>query len=125
MVNRKERIILQKMIVYANEAILYAKPMKYKEFIADNKTAVYSVFHLLQIGELISKLDDSFKLKYPEIAWGAIKGLRNKIVHQYEGISYPLVWDILKNDVPELIKNLSAILEKLDESEEKPNGTKN
>ena len=103
---KKERLIIQKMIFYAEESTRYTKSITYEDFVGDNKTAVYTAFHLLQMGELISKLDDTFKNSNPQIAWGAIKGLRNKIVHHYEGISFSLVWDILNEDIPKLITEL-------------------
>ena len=45
------------------------------------------VFNLSQISELASKLDDDFVNKYPEIPWLKMRGLRNRIVHDYEGVN--------------------------------------
>ena len=115
MAGKKQRIIIQKMISNANESVRYTPSMTYEEFVADNKMVVYSSFYLLQLGELIGQLDDSFRDANPQISWSQIKGLRNRIVHHYDGISFPLVWDILQNDVPKLIADLTALYDSLSE----------
>ena len=49
--------------------------------------------------------------KYPNIEWNMIKGLRNRIVHDYEGINLTSIWYILNNDIIELEENLKRILD--------------
>ena len=49
--------------------------------------------------------------KYDKIEWTIIKNLRNKIVHDYEGINLSFIWDIITDDLLELKKNLEYILE--------------
>ena len=49
--------------------------------------------------------------KYPNIEWIIIKNLRNKIVHDYEGINLNLIWDIVKEDITQLKTDLEKILE--------------
>ena len=48
--------------------------------------------------------------KYPNIEWIVIKNLRNKIVHDYEGIKLNFIWDIVTNDIIQLKVNLEEIL---------------
>ena len=50
--------------------------------------------------------------KYPNIEWVIIKNLRNKIVHDYEGIKLNFIWDIVKNDIVQLKLDLEEIIEK-------------
>lgn len=50
--------------------------------------------------------------KYNNIEWKMIKGLRNRIVHDYEGISLKSVWYVVNNDIIELRKDIQTILEK-------------
>lgn len=49
------------------------------------------VFNLSQIGELVNKLDKDYISKYPEISWFKIRGLRNGIVHDYEGVNLNII----------------------------------
>jgi len=50
-----------------------------------------------------------FKKTYPSIPWRAIKGLRNRIVHEYGNVDLTIVYDTVKKDIPELIGILEGI----------------
>ena len=54
--------------------------------------------------------DDSFTAAHPEIPWREMYGLRNRIVHDYEGGNLKLAWDIIQGDLPELEKALKGLL---------------
>ena len=60
------------------------------------------MFRLIQISENASKLTDSFKSANSSIPWYAIKGLRNRIVHDYGEVDYGIIFDTVKNDIPAL-----------------------
>lgn len=63
------------------------------------------------IGEAAKNLSPAFKNKHPQISWKDITGLRNILIHYYFGIDYRTVWDIVKNKIPELKKQIEKILE--------------
>lgn len=48
--------------------------------------------------------------QYPNIEWIVIKNLRNKIVHDYEGIKLNFIWDIITNDLPKLKTDLEKMI---------------
>ena len=50
---------------------------------------------------------------YSNIEWVVIRNLRNKIVHDYEGIKLELIWDIINNDIINLKKDLENKIELL------------
>lgn len=54
-----------------------------------------------------------FKRKHPEIEWREIAGMRDKLIHEYFGISLDVVWKTIKEDVPQLKKQITELLEKL------------
>ena len=68
------------------------------------------VFNLSQIGELVRHLDRDFIEQHPDIPWAKMRGLRNRIIHDYEGVNLMLVWEIIKYDIPTLIVKLKEIL---------------
>ena len=69
-------------------------------------------FAISQIGELVKNISKETIEKYPNIEWIIIKNLRNKIVHDYEGIKLNLIWDIVTNDIVQLKVDLQEILDK-------------
>lgn len=106
----KEIRSLQKMIEYIEKSVKYVEGYTYEEFIKDNKTVDATVFNISQIGELVKNVSNETKNKYTNIEWNMIKGLRNRIIHDYEGINLKSIWYILKNDILELKAELKKIL---------------
>lgn len=85
--------------------------MTHKE-LKENEILVDSVmFRLIQVSENSDKLTDDFKLNYSYIPWRAMKGMRNRIVHEYGNVDLAVVYDTVKNDIPELLNNLKEIVE--------------
>ena len=54
------------------------------------------------IGEASKKLDDEFKSVNHHIEWKKIAGTRDKLIHDYFGIDYDIVWDIIQTKIPDL-----------------------
>lgn len=69
------------------------------------------MFRLIQISENSDKLTEDFKAYHSNIPWRAIKGLRNRIVHEYGNVDLSVVYDTVKNDIPQLLNDLTAIVE--------------
>jgi len=64
------------------------------------------------IGEAVKNLPLSFREKYPSIPWRDIAGFRNILSHVYFGLIDDRVWKIIKNELPNLKKEINKILEK-------------
>ncbi|MGI0482274.1 DUF86 domain-containing protein [Geminocystis sp. CENA526] len=62
------------------------------------------------IGEATKKLPHDFRQQYPEIPWKKMTGMRDKLIHEYFGVDYNLVWDVIINDIPLLHQQIQAIL---------------
>ncbi|MFA6923172.1 MAG: DUF86 domain-containing protein [Bacteroidales bacterium] len=69
------------------------------------------------IGEATKKTDIDFKKKWNEIEWKQLAGMRDKLIHDYFGINYNIVWDVAKNKIPQL----KIDIEKIIKNEEKYN----
>ena len=107
-----EKFILKKIRIYAEQAIQFKEGMLFDEFSKDIKTIAACVLNLSQIGELAGRFDDEFLEKSSHIPWRKMKGMRNRIVHDYEGIRLNMVWDVLIDFLPELIKDIDNLLTK-------------
>ena len=62
------------------------------------------------IGEAAKKLSDDFRQEHNEIPWQKISGMRDKLIHDYFGIDYGLVWDVAVHNLPKLKKQLMKII---------------
>ncbi len=66
------------------------------------------LFRMIQISENSKKLSDEYKEKHNSIPWNAVYGFRNRIVHDYGNVVLDIVYETLKNDIPELLALLTA-----------------
>ncbi len=62
------------------------------------------------IGEATKKVDSDFKSKYYIIPWKEMAGMRDKLIHDYTGVDYILVWETIKNNIPELEFQINEII---------------
>ena len=107
----KEYMSLVKMIEYIDKSIKYTEGYTFEEFCDDDKTVDATIFSISQIGELVKNISKETMNRYSNIEWNMIKGLRNRIVHDYEGISLRSIWFVLQNDIVELKDELKFIIQ--------------
>lgn len=79
-------------------------------FLQDEKTKRACVRSLEIIGEAAKKLPQDFKDNNPSVAWKSIAGMRDKLIHDYFGIDYEIVWDVVESKVPTLSKQIEKLL---------------
>ena len=73
------------------------------------------IFNILQIDELAKTgLDTDFVEAHPQIAWNQMYGMRNRMVHDYEGLRLKTVWLTISDDFPGLRRDLQAILDNME-----------
>ena len=104
------RSLCRKWRAMCEKSWTIAEAMTTRPFSADSKLVEACVFNLSQLGELCKVADDSFTAAHPEIPWREMYGLRNRIVHDYEGVNLKLVWEIIQGDLPELEEALKKLL---------------
>jgi uncharacterized protein with HEPN domain len=86
---------------------------KTEEQVIDDKVLVKAMERSIEIiGEATKKVDEEFKSQYPHIEWRKMAGTRDHLIHHYFGIDYDILWDIIKNKIPELHQSIKEILDK-------------
>ncbi len=88
----------------------FCKGIKKDDFMKNELLMDAVVRNLEIIGEASSKLTAAFKERYKEIEWRKIIGMRNRIIHAYDTVNFEIVWDVIREDLPELKKKLKQIV---------------
>lgn len=84
---------------------------KTKDEVVNDEVLCRAVVRSIEIiGEASKKIDDEFKSIHHHIEWKKIAGTRDKLIHDYFGIDYDIVWDILENKIPDLDHFLRQII---------------
>lgn len=110
--NKKDNVYYIKKIVTDLAFILEHTNGLTQQELEENEILVDSVmFRLIQVSENSDKLTAEFKAFYSTIPWRAMKGMRNKIVHEYGNVDLAVVYDTITNDIPELLRLLREIVE--------------
>lgn len=106
----KDKVILTKVLNYIDEIGEFIEGYTQKQFSKDRKTVNACVFDLSQIGELVGKISEETIKENPNIEWRGLKALRNRIVHDYEGINLNMVWGFLDTELEELKIQIENII---------------
>lgn len=105
----KNKQIFTKMIKYIDNVFMYTEGIAYEEFKNNTMLVDACVFNLSQIGELVKNVDKEITDSYPHIPWRQMYGLRNRIVHDYEGINLKLVWEVITLNLEDLKQEILKI----------------
>ncbi|MGB9628966.1 MAG: DUF86 domain-containing protein [Thermodesulfobacteriota bacterium] len=92
----------------------YIEAKTYNEFIKDELLLDGVIRNLEVIGEATKRVPMSIRRLYPDVEWKKIVGLRDILIHEYFGIDFEILWDIVKNKIPLLNEQLKDILNDLD-----------
>jgi len=90
--------------------ISVSQELIYEDFLKDETLKRDIVRSLEIIGEATKKIPADVKVKWNTIQWKNMAGMRDRLIHDYMGINYTIVWDVVKNKIPVIHKQISDYL---------------
>jgi uncharacterized protein with HEPN domain len=98
------------MLDHAREAVAMAVGKTRADLDQDRMLNLALVRLLEIVGEAAGKTTEDDRLRCPEIPWGQIVGLRNRLIHGYDSVDFDVLWQIISVDLPRLISDLEQCL---------------
>ena len=109
MYSRKPSVIINDIMKCIERIQLYTINLSFDEFSSEFMIAEACLYNIQVIGEAVSKLPEEIKEISPHIPWTLIKGMRNRLIHEYFGTDMQLVWNVIKNELPSFQTELRKI----------------
>jgi uncharacterized protein with HEPN domain len=109
-----DKVRLQHAMDAIAEVEQYLDNVPYQEFL-ENSEKRFATSSKLRSSAKPATLTSELKEQHPEVPWKPIIRLRNISIHEYFGVNLQLVWEIAKNDLPDLKDKLAMILESMTE----------
>ena len=82
-----------------------------KELLLNDRYSQWAVTTpLYNIGEQVYMLSKELKSDNDNVQWGVVAGLRHRLVHDYEGINWEIIVDVVFDEMPEFIKQVKSLI---------------
>jgi uncharacterized protein with HEPN domain len=96
------------MLTHARRARERVEGMTHEQFLADADKQLAVTYLVMIIGEAASQVSAETRALLPGIPWGQIVATRNRIVHRYFNVDLGILWNIVRDDVPDLVAELES-----------------
>lgn len=102
------------MLDHAREAQAMIQGRKREDLDRDRQLNLALVRLMEVVGEAAGKIPPEDRSKYPQIPWGEIVSLRNRLIHGYDSVDFDILWQIITSDLSSLIAELEKIVPSAD-----------
>jgi len=110
MSKRLPKLYLEDIVNSIDNIEKYIEKLLLEDLEKDQKTFDAVVRNIEIIGEAAKNLPEEYKEKNSEIPWNEIVAMRNKVIHEYFGVSMSVLWQTIKVDLPKLKKQIEKLL---------------
>ena len=110
---RDDSVFLRHILDAVDAVERFTPGATHSEFLRNEMMHQAVVRELEIIGEAAARVSPDFRREYPDIAWGQIIGMRNRLVHAYFEVDLNIVWEIVNFDLPPLKEHAKRILGEL------------
>ena len=109
---KSNEVFLRHVLDEISFLLEHTRALSFDDFMEDAvlKRACARSFEIM--GEAVKNIPTDFRKKHKEIDWRNIAGMRDKLIHQYFGVNWNILWDVIKDKLPSVKVHLEKILEK-------------
>ncbi len=113
MKKRNPIFFLKDIEMSINKILSYTENMDFETFENDEKTidAVERNFEI--IGEAVKNLPEEIKNNYSNVPFKQIAGMRDKLIHDYFGVDYEIIYKTINDKLPEFKSQIEEIIKKV------------
>jgi len=111
---KQDEVFIRHILDEIDFLIDSSKGLEYEVLIKDETLKRAFVRSLEVIGEATKNISSQFRQKHPDIEWRELAGLRDKLIHRYFGVNWEIVWDFVKNKLPQLKERIEGILKEME-----------
>lgn len=104
-------VLLRHLLDEINFLLDQSQSLTFEKFVGNEvmKRACTRSFEIM--GEAVKNLPTDFKKKHKDIEWKDIAATRDKLIHQYFGVDWNILWDVMKEKLPSLRSKIAILLE--------------
>lgn len=102
------------MIEAIDRIFQYVDGMTYDDFVAELKTQDAVIRNLEILGEAAKRISDPIRMSAPQLPWRSLAGMRDRLIHDYFGVSLDVVWEVVVHDLGVVRALLRDIVARLD-----------
>ena len=99
------------MLDHVREAVEMARHRTRADLDTDRMLNLALVRLMEIVGEAAAQIPGEFRVRHPDVPWRDVADLRNRLIHGYDAVDFDMLWTIMQDDLPPLIRSLESIIE--------------
>ena len=109
---KSNEVFLKHVLDEIDFFLAHTRALSFDEFMRDAvlQRACARSFEIM--GETVKNVSADFRRKHKEVDWRNIAGMRDKLIHQYFGVNWNILWDVIRQKLPAVKVHLEKLLEK-------------